>query len=309
MQRYGALLEQIDIRRAELQTRMLRFSEEEQAAENRVTLANGNLEGIRKHIEALRAESAVKEGQVAKLQEELHDANALLDDVQTRYHRDNSRLDSLRTLNEHYEGYGNAIRRVMEQLGGSSVRSLLLPKARSADSLGTVTETVSACRSMSRQKIGALIVFERQNSLEEYFRTGTVVNADVSEELLKNIFFPKAALHDGAVIIRRDRIAAAGCVLPLTENANLSRDLGTRHRAAIGMSEHSDAVVVVVSEETGVISCVIGGVLRRYLTPETLERVLREELLEDSAPPVRHRLGELFGKMRNRKEEDDHAEK
>ena len=115
MQRYGALLEQIDIRRAELQTRMLRFSEEEQAAENRVTLANGNLEGIRKHIEALRAESAVKEGQVAKLQEELHDANALLDDVQTRYHRDNSRLDSLRTLNEHYEGYGNAIRRVMEQ--------------------------------------------------------------------------------------------------------------------------------------------------------------------------------------------------
>ncbi|MBQ9268263.1 MAG: diadenylate cyclase CdaA [Oscillospiraceae bacterium] len=201
------------------------------------------------------------------------------------------------------------LRRVMERLGGSSVRSLLLPKARSADSLGTVTETVSACRSMSRQKIGALIVFERQNSLEEYFRTGTVVNADVSEELLKNIFFPKAALHDGAVIIRRDRIAAAGCVLPLTENANLSRDLGTRHRAAIGMSEHSDAVVVVVSEETGVISCVIGGVLRRYLTPETLERVLREELLEDSAPPVRHRLGELFGKMRNRKEEDDHAEK
>ena len=201
------------------------------------------------------------------------------------------------------------LRRVMEQLGGSSVRSLLLPKARSADSLGTVTETVSACRSMSRQKIGALIVFERQNSLEEYFRTGTVVNADVSEELLKNIFFPKAALHDGAVIIRSDRIAAAGCVLPLTENANLSRDLGTRHRAAIGMSEHSDAVVVVVSEETGVISCVIGGVLRRYLTPETLERVLREELLEDSAPPVRHRISELFGKMRNRKEEDEHAEK
>ena len=89
----------------------------------------------------------------------------------------------------------------------------------------------------------------------------------------------------------------------------VSRDLGTRHRAAIGMSEHSDAVVVVVSEETGVISCVIGGVLRRYLTPETLERVLREELLEDSAPPVRHRLGELFGKMRNSIEEDDHAEK
>ncbi len=115
MQRYGALLEQIDIRRAELQSRMLRFTEEEQAAREKMALATENLNGIRGHIEALRAESAVKEGRVAKLQDELHDANTRLDDVQTRYHRDNSRLDSLRTLNEHYEGYGNAIRRVMEQ--------------------------------------------------------------------------------------------------------------------------------------------------------------------------------------------------
>ena len=201
------------------------------------------------------------------------------------------------------------LRRIMERLGGSSIRSLLLPREQSGDSLRTVTETVAACRSMSRQKVGALIVFERDNNLEEYFSTGTVVNADVSEELLKNIFFPKAALHDGAVVIRNDRIAAAGCVLPLTENPNLSRDLGTRHRAAIGMSEHSDAVVVVVSEETGVISCVVGGNLKRYLTPETLERFLREELLEETETPVTGKLRGLLQKAWAGKEEDSHAEK
>jgi len=179
------------------------------------------------------------------------------------------------------------LRRLMERLGGSSVRDIFLPKAQSADSIQTVEYTVSACRAMSRQKIGALIVFERENSLEEYFGTGTLINADVSEELLKNIFFPKAALHDGAVVIRADRIAAAGCVLPLTENPNLSRELGTRHRAAIGISEHSDAVVVVVSEETGVISCVTGGNLRRYMTPETLSKYLREALVQENAAASR----------------------
>ena len=198
------------------------------------------------------------------------------------------------------------LRRVLERVGSgfTSNRSISTPELETA-----ISQVVQACVDMSASRTGALIIFERAVDLGSIMTTGTIVNADVTAELVKNLFYNKAPLHDGAVIIRRDRIAAAGCVLPLTENANLSRDLGTRHRAAIGMSEHSDAVVVVVSEETGVISCVIGGVLRRYLTPETLERVLREELLEDSAPPVRHRLGELFGKMRNRKEEDDHAEK
>ena len=115
--------------------------------------------------------------------------------------------------------------------------------------------------------------------LDEYFKTGTILDAAVSEQLLRNIFFPKAALHDGAVIIRESRVAAAGCVLPLTENTHLSSDLGTRHRAGIGMSEASDAVVVIVSEETGTISVAVGGMLKRHLAPKTLERLLVNELI------------------------------
>ena len=174
------------------------------------------------------------------------------------------------------------LRRMMERLGGSSLVGLFGSKNQAGDSVRTLEQIIGACRSMSRQKIGALIVFERENSLDEYFKTGTIVNADVSEELLKNIFFPKAALHDGAVVVRNDRIAAAGCVLPLTENPDLSRELGTRHRAAIGMSEHSDALVVVVSEETGVISCAMGGELNRYLTPDTLLELLKSELADEA---------------------------
>ena len=202
------------------------------------------------------------------------------------------------------------LRRVMERLGGSTIRTILLPKSRSTDSLTTVQASVAACRSMAAQRVGALIVFERENKLDEYFESGTVVIADVSDQLLKNIFFPKAALHDGAVIIRNDRIAAAGCVLPLTENTNLNGDLGTRHRAALGISEKSDAVVVVVSEETGVISCAIGGRMRRYLTPENLERLLQEELMEEADTTQRGLSGLLrrISKGKDGKEEDSHAE-
>jgi len=202
------------------------------------------------------------------------------------------------------------LRRVMERLGGSTIRTILLPKSRSTDSLTTVQASVAACRAMAAQRVGALIVFERENKLDEYFESGTVVNADVSDQLLKNIFFPKAALHDGAVIIRNDRIAAAGCVLPLTENTNLNGDLGTRHRAALGISEKSDAVVVVVSEETGVISCAIGGRMRRYLTPENLERLLQEELMEEEDTTQRGLSGLLrrISKGKDGKEEDSHAE-
>ena len=116
-------------------------------------------------------------------------------------------------------------------------------------------------------------------TLDEQMRSGTTINSDVTAELLKNIFYPKAPLHDGAVVIRDGRIAAAGCVLPLTSNTNLSPDLGTRHRAGIGMSEHSDAVIVIVSEETGGISIAVDGMLKRRLSPETFEAILRSELL------------------------------
>lgn len=201
------------------------------------------------------------------------------------------------------------LRRALERLGGSSLKGIITPKVRPGDTVETLEQTVEACRTMSRQKIGALIVFERENNLEEYFRTGTVVDAAVSAELLKNIFFPKAALHDGAVVVRSDRIAAAGCVLPLTENPNLSRDLGTRHRAAIGISEHSDAVVVVVSEETGVISCVQGGSLKRYLTPENLLKLLKEELVAEEILPVHYRLRERLSRKIKGVGGEDHEEK
>jgi diadenylate cyclase len=134
---------------------------------------------------------------------------------------------------------------------------------------------------MSREKVGALMVFARTDRLDEYFKTGTQIDGQVSDQLIRNIFFPKAALHDGAMIIRDGRITAAGCVLPLSESDRISADLGTRHRAGVGMSEVSDAVVVIVSEETGAISVAVGGMLKRHLAPQTLERLLRSELCHE----------------------------
>ena len=173
------------------------------------------------------------------------------------------------------------IRRVLERLGSSRLRSLN-PFARAQQVTAienAISQTVLACTEMSQSRTGVLIVFERNISLDHIARTGTLVDAQVSNELLKNIFFVKAAMHDGAVIMRDGRLLAGGCMLPLTRNNNLSRDLGMRHRAGIGMSENSDAVVVIVSEETGSISVAIGGLLKRHLMPETLEKLLLKELI------------------------------
>lgn len=137
---------------------------------------------------------------------------------------------------------------------------------------------IAAGKQKEDEKIGALIVFSRENRLDEYFKTGTVINGRVTEQLLRNIFVNKAPLHDGAVIIQDGKIAAAGCVLPVSNSTSLSKDLGTRHRAAVGISEVSDALAVVVSEETGSISVTSGGMLKQHLTPETLEKILRNEL-------------------------------
>ena len=134
---------------------------------------------------------------------------------------------------------------------------------------------------MSASKTGALIIFERNVKLNDIMSTGTIINADVTAELIKNIFFNKAPLHDGALIVRGSRLAAAGCVLPLTKSTNLSKELGMRHRAGIGLSEQSDAVVVIVSEETGSISVAIEGMLKRHLTAATFEKLLRSELIHD----------------------------
>ena len=141
-----------------------------------------------------------------------------------------------------------------------------------------IAQAVMACETMSRERVGALIVFEREMRLDDYAKTGTIIDGQVSEQLLRNIFFPKASLHDGAMIIREGRVVSAGCVLPLSDSKRLSADLGTRHRAGVGMSEVSDAVVVVVSEETGTISVAEGGQLKRHLAPQTLERLLRQKL-------------------------------
>ena len=171
------------------------------------------------------------------------------------------------------------LRRMMDHLGSVSIKQLISPKENVEQMELVISQTVMACEVMSHDKIGALIVFARNQRLEEYFKTGTIINGKVSEQLIRNIFFPKAALHDGAMIIRDGEIAATGCVLPLSESHRLSADLGTRHRAGVGMSEASDAVVVIVSEETGSISVAIGGMLKRHLKPETLENILRNELI------------------------------
>ena len=141
-----------------------------------------------------------------------------------------------------------------------------------------ISAVSNATRSLQHQKMGALIVFERNTPLGEIVNTGTVINADPTGELVSNIFFNKAPLHDGAMIIRDGKVYAAGCILPLSDNQHISRELGTRHRAGVGMSENSDAVVVIVSEETGVISVAVSGNLERNFTPESLRLKLINEL-------------------------------
>ncbi len=170
------------------------------------------------------------------------------------------------------------LRRALEKVGGKSIFGMIEPRGQVHEIDRVISQTVSACETMSREKIGVLLAFERSTSLAEYEKTGTVVDARLSAELLRNIFFPKASLHDGAVIVRNGRVAAAGCVLPLSKNEHLNSDLGTRHRAGIGISEVSDAIVVIVSEETGTISVAVGGMLKRHLAPQMLEHLLRNEL-------------------------------
>ena len=193
------------------------------------------------------------------------------------------------------------IRRAMERFGGKFFLNLVDPASKKSGEESAIEATVSACEIMSKERVGVLLIFERSVSLEEYFKTGTLIDAKVTEQLLRNLFFPKASLHDGAVIVRGGRIAAAGCVMPLSENTHLSSDLGTRHRAGIGTSEVSDAVVVIVSEETGTISVAIGGMLKRHLAPQTLEKLLSNELMtnDDAKRSLLDRLRARIAKAGN----------
>jgi diadenylate cyclase len=176
------------------------------------------------------------------------------------------------------------IRRALEKVGSSQLFTLLGGGWGGQAIEHVLMQTVYACEDMSHSRTGALIVFERDNRLNEALASGTPVDGFVSTELLKNIFYDKSPLHDGAVIIKEGRLAAAGCMLPLSTNASLSRDLGMRHRAGIGVSEQSDAVVVIVSEETGGISVAVDGLLKRHLSPDTFEALLRHELLPAEEP-------------------------
>ena len=199
------------------------------------------------------------------------------------------------------------LRRMLDRLGSVRLHNLLGLNTKPIQEMDTViSQTVMACEVMSREKVGALIVFAREARLDEFMRTGTSIDGQVSEQLIRNIFFPKASLHDGAMIIRDGRVCAAGCVLPLSDSNRLSADLGTRHRAGVGMSENSDAVVVIVSEETGTISVAVGGMLKRHLAPQTLDRLLHNELCpaeEKKEPALAVKLRQ---KMHKGKEGDSH---
>ncbi|MBQ3133214.1 MAG: diadenylate cyclase CdaA [Clostridia bacterium] len=168
------------------------------------------------------------------------------------------------------------LRRLLERVGHSRFQfgSLNAMEENAKRTAKAIDHVCNACEILRRQKMGALIVFERSTMLGDIAMTGTAIDADSSAELIGNIFFNKAPLHDGAMILREGRILAAGCILPLTDKLEMSSELGTRHRAAVGMSENSDAVVVVVSEETGAISVAMSGVLRRDFTKESLKEYL-----------------------------------
>ena len=202
------------------------------------------------------------------------------------------------------------LRRMLDHLGSVKFRNILGVSAKPAQEMDVIiSQTVMACETMSQERVGALIVFARESRLEEYFKTGTHIDGQVSEQLIRNIFFPKASLHDGAMIVRDGRVAAAGCVLPLSDSNRLSADLGTRHRAGVGISEVSDAVVIIVSEETGTISVAVGGMLKRHLPPLTLERLLRNELCPAEKENEQNLALILKQKLQKKDKEDHKNEK
>ena len=192
------------------------------------------------------------------------------------------------------------LRRMLDHVMNIKLKSFLGIRKPEQEMLPVIMQTVRACEMMSAERIGALIVFARDSHLDEYFKSGTMIDGQVSEQLIRNVFYPKTALHDGAMIVRDGRVAAAGCVLPLSESSHLSSDLGTRHRAAVGISEVTDAVTVVVSEETGAISVAVGGVLKRHLAPQMLERLLRNELCPPETQPEDNLVVKLYQKLQKK---------
>ncbi len=192
------------------------------------------------------------------------------------------------------------LRRGLEHLGRQGMGKMFSFAGEYEETAqNTISATVEACRNMSKSRIGALIVFERSEKLGDIIATGIDINAKVSAELIINIFIPKTPLHDGAMVIRDNKIASATCFLPLTQNQSLSKELGTRHRAGIGLSEEADAVVVIVSEETGRISVALKGELKTNLTPEQLEEIL-VELLDAKKEEKQKKMNMFLRRERNK---------
>ncbi len=187
------------------------------------------------------------------------------------------------------------LRRALEYLGRTSMFSFENIEKNATNSDKVIKEIISACASLSRQKIGALIVFEQKTGLDDMVDTGTTIGGYISSGLLINIFIPNTPLHDGAVIIEDYKIKAAGCFLPLTENKFLSKDIGTRHRAALGITECSDSIALIVSEETGYISYAVDGRLYRNIEVEELEKILSDLYKTETKE-------NLIGKWRHRNE-------
>ena len=172
------------------------------------------------------------------------------------------------------------IRKMFEQMGSSRLNVLFRKRRRYENIESAIHSVVSACGVMAEHMTGAIIVFEREVGLNDYAASGTTVDASISSELIQNIFYHNSPLHDGALIIRNGRLLAAACMLPLSNNVNLSRDLGMRHRAGVGMSERTDAVIAIVSEQTGTIAVAVDGMLKRHLTVQTFELLLKNELMK-----------------------------
>ena len=187
------------------------------------------------------------------------------------------------------------IRRALEHAGNSRISNINLfgNAEERAEAVRVWKQAIDAVcggvQMLQHQKMGALIVFERNTRLNEIVKSGTTLEAEPSQELIGNVFFNKAPLHDGAMIVRDGKVYAAGCILPLTENTQIGRELGTRHRAGVGMSENSDAVVVIVSEETGAASVAVAGELRRNLTEEELREYLEKSVLWERVGPEEKR--------------------
>lgn len=188
------------------------------------------------------------------------------------------------------------LRRVLERVGRGQLGGNRAITDESEVLSRAIDAVCKSCAAMQEQKIGALIVFERSTLLSEIADTGTLIDAEASTQLISNIFFPKSPLHDGALLLREGRLLSAGCILPLTSNENIHSSLGTRHRAAIGLSENTDAAVVVVSEETGIISVAVNGEIKRNFNTVTLRGELNELLFIDENST---KSEDLFSKIKN----------